>query len=585
MAFRKLDTTTVQQAVTCLLSIGFSVSVWAVDAPNAAQGLESLPPAAQPMRGDIEPLVLPAEASAPTERAKAGPAVQVKGFAFTGNTVIASDELAKWLVGYQGKTLTLDELLNATDLIQSNYRDKGYFLAQALLPSQDVADGIVQIRIVEGQVGQASATIQPGAPISQAQADGYMGLLPPGALITESSIERPLLLLSDLPGVAVTSVLKPGAEPGTADLVVDVANKGKPIGGSVFLENHSSKYTGQYRLGFNAETRGVLGFGEVISLTAMQSFGGTNPDGETKVTRLGLTIPVGYLGTKVAFGYTDFDYEVGGIFASTKPTGTARVASVLLQHPYVRSRNATHFFHAGFDHKLADDRLSGGATILARRELRDYHVGLNGDFRDNMGGGALNSYLLRATVGDNDIKNANARAVDASPVVGLGTQGGFMKVRADYYRLQKLANSNAHALMVSARTQWAMSNLDSAEKMSLGGPTGVRAYSVGAASADNVVLATVEYRYTVPSYTMFGGAFTLSSFYDYGSAKINHKPVAGSTALNIFSIGAIGVGVNWFKRDDFQMRFDVASRTGSSRFKGDDIDGDTRAWLSLQKWF
>jgi hemolysin activation/secretion protein len=428
-------------------------------------------------------------------------------------------------------------------------------------------------------------TVQPGTRISQAQAEGYMALLPAGALITERGIERPLLLLNDLPGVSVNSVLKPGATAGTADLVVEVSNKGNPVGGSVFLENHSSKFTGQYRVGLNLEARSVLGFGEVLSLTAMQSFGGASPSGETKVARLGLTLPVGNLGTKVAFGYTDFDYEVGGPFATSKPVGVARVASVLVQHPYVRSRNATHFFHAGFDHKLADDRLGGGATILARRELKVYHLGLNGDFRDNLGGGGLNSYSMRTTFGDNSIKNAGALAADQSPVAGLGTQGSFTKVRTEYLRLQKLNFAPGHALMLSARAQMAMNNLDGSEKMSLGGPNGVRGYSVGAASGDDVFLGTIEYRYTIPNYNWLGGAVTLSSFYDHGTVKLNHKPAANNTAANRYTLSSLGFGVNWIKRENFQVRLDVAGHVGSRRYTGDDGQGDTRGWLSVQKWF
>jgi hemolysin activation/secretion protein len=589
VAVRTFESTAVQHAVAGLLALGFSAAfstaAWAVDPPNAAQGLESLPPATAPTRGEIDPVAAPA---APVARSAApdGPTVRVASFAFSGNTVFTSEALSAMLQGYQQRDLTLDELNEATAVVQAAYRDQGYFLAQAVLPAQKPANGLVVIRVIEGTVGATKVNLQPGTRISQAQADGYMALLPSGSAITERGVERPLLLLSDLPGVSVNSVLKPGATPGSADLVVDVSSKGNPLGGSVFLENHSSKYTGRYRLGLNVEARSVLGFGEVLSLTAMQSAGGTTPAGETKVARLGLVLPVGKLGTKVAFGYTDFEYEVGGPFANTKPVGVARVASMLVQHPYIRSRNATHFFHAGFDHKLADDRLADGATILARRELQVYHLGVNGDFRDNFNGGGLNSYNLRATFGENSIKNNAALVADQAPSTGLRTNGSFTKLRGDYLRLQKLNFATpGHALMLSVRTQLAMNNLDGSEKMSLGGPNGVRAYSVGAASADDAFLGTVEYRYTIPSYSLLGGSVTLSSFYDHGTAKLNHKPAANTTTANRVTLSSLGVGVNWLKRNDFQMRLDVASRMGSESYKGDNLDSDTRWWLSLQKWF
>lgn len=583
MAVRTFETTAVQHAVAKLLTLGFSAVfstvALAAEPPNAAQGLESLPPVAAPTRGEIDPIVSPAS---PVARSTApeGPTLRVSSFAFTGNTIISNEALSALMQGYQDRDLTIDELNEATAVIQAAYRDQGYFLAQAVLPAQKPVDGVVTIRIIEGQVGVAKVNVQPGTRISQSQAEGYMALLPAGTVISERAVERPLLLLNDLPGVSVNSVLKPGATPGSADLVVDVSNKGKPLGGSVFLDNLSSKFTGRYRLGLNLEARSVLGFGEVLNLTAMQSFGGTNPDGETKVARLGVILPVGNQGTKVSLNYTDFDYEVGGPFVlaatGAKPTGLARVASLLVQHPYIRSRNATHFIHGGFDHKLVDDRAAGGTVSLARRELKVYHLGVNGDFRDNLGGGGLNSYSVRASFGKNDVKT--------QAIGGVNVNGNFSKLGAQYLRLQKLNLGGAgHALMLSARAQVAMDNLDGAEKLSLGGPNAVRGYSVGAASGDDVFLGTIEYRYTVPGLNWWGGSVTLSSFLDYGSSKLNHKPNS-LVVTNRYSLSSLGVGMNWLKRNDFQMRLDVASRVGSERYQ-DDERADTHWWLSVQKWF
>jgi len=584
VAVRKFQKTTAQQAVVGLLTIGFSTTIWAVDPPNAAQGLESLPPMTTPQMGEIAPVVVAPEPKA--RPAMEGPSVRVEKFNFSGNTVMTSEALSALVKDYEGRDLSMDELLEATEIVQSTYRSNGYFLAQALLPSQKLTDGVIQIKIVEGRVGVAKATVQPGASIAQTKVDGFMSLLPPGELITERSVERPLLLLSDLPGVSINSVLKPGVEFGTADVVVDVNNKGNPVSGSVFLDNQSSKFTGQYRAGVNLEANGVMGWGETFSLTGLGSFAGTDPAGESKAVRVGMVLPVGHLGTKLAVGYTAFDYEVGGPFKTTAPIGTARVTSVLMQHPYIRSRNATHFFHAGFDMKEVDDKLGGGATTLARRELNVFSIGLNGDFRDNRGGGGLNSYNVRATFGDNSIKTASALAADQSATTGLKTQGSFSKVRADYLRLQKLNFASAgHALMLSLRGQFAGNNLDGSEKMSLGGPNGVRAYSVGAASADDALLSTVEYRYTVPARTFLGGSLTLSAFWDQGTARIAHSQPSSLTATNTYSLSGIGFGLNLLKRNDFQIRLDVANRVGSTRYQGDASDGDTRAWFSLQKWF
>ena len=72
-----------------------------------------------------------------------GPTVRVASFAFSGNTVFTSEALSAMLQGYQQRDLTLDELNEATAVVQAAYRDQGYFLAQAVLPAQKPANGLV----------------------------------------------------------------------------------------------------------------------------------------------------------------------------------------------------------------------------------------------------------------------------------------------------------------------------------------------------------------------------------------------------------------------------------------------------------
>ena len=63
---------------------------------------------------------------------------------------------------------------------------------------------------VEARIGDTRAEVNTQR-VSPALVDGYMHLLPKGTPVTEQSVERPLLLLNDLPGVKVSSVLRPGA--------------------------------------------------------------------------------------------------------------------------------------------------------------------------------------------------------------------------------------------------------------------------------------------------------------------------------------------------------------------------------------
>src|SRR5947207_12734643 len=86
-------------------------------------------------------------------------------------------------------------------------------------------------------------------------------------------------------------------------------------------------------------------------------------------------------------------------------------------------------------------------------------------------------------------------------------------------------------------------NRAAAEKFSLGGPNGVRAFPVGEATGDIGMIVTIEGRYIVPNLKIFGGDFTLLGFYDHGWARINETPIAGDVENNR-SLGGYGVGMS-----------------------------------------
>src|SRR3546814_1066741 len=109
--------------------------------------------------------------------------------------------------------------LRVTDL----YLRRGYYLAQAVLPVQEVVDGVVEISVVEGRLGQVTVQVDPKAPIDEARVRAMLAPLQPGQPLHRERYERAMLLLSDLPGLRVQSAIEPGLEPGTTDLTVQIA--------------------------------------------------------------------------------------------------------------------------------------------------------------------------------------------------------------------------------------------------------------------------------------------------------------------------------------------------------------------------
>ncbi|NTV95387.1 MAG: ShlB/FhaC/HecB family hemolysin secretion/activation protein [Thiobacillus sp.] len=519
-----------------------------------------------PKAGDqvLEKQAEPAKAAAPVAM---GAKVKVNGFRFKGNTVYSEAQLQALLAEYQGKEQTLDGLNEAADAIKSHYRQNEYFLAQAVLPPQEIKDGVVLIHVVEGSIGKTNVKMADNARLKEGVARSYMdAMLPSGTLITETGIEKSLLLLNDLPGVTIRSTIKPGAQAGEADVDVLVGDEGKRLAGNVQFDNWGNRNTGRLRLTGDLEARNLTGLGDLLSLRALYA-----EDGGTTLGRLSYTMPVGSKGTKVTASYSDLSYELGGSFADLDADGDAKIASLMVLHPFTRSRNNNLFGILGYDNKRLSDRQFNGSSE-DKRKLNNIWLGVAGDFRDDLGGGALNTYNIAVTTGDVDITTADT--FDSHD-----TEGRFAKINLSYQRLQSVADNTA--LLISGSGQLAGKNLASVERMSLGGPRGVRSHPVGEASGDDAFLGTLELRRVLPSVKPLGGTLQFSIFTDFGYARVYHHPLS-TDEDNTRTLFGYGVGVNLGKQGDFLMRMDVAFRAGE-----DSTDDNKRArvWAQAIKWF
>lgn len=543
--------------------------VMAQQPPTAGTLLESVKetPAA-PKPADVL-IDKPAEAPRDAAAAASGPAITVSSFRIKGNSVFSEPQLLALLAEYQGKSLTLDGLNEAADVIKSHYRTNSYFLAQAFLPPQQIKDGVVEIQVVEGAIGKTNINMADEARLRQSVARGYLdSMLPPGTLITEGGIEKSLLLLNDLPGVTIRSTLKPGAQVGEADLDVLVGDEGKRFAGDVQLDNWGNKNSGEIRLTGTLDARNLTGLGDLLSIRALYA-----EDKGTTLGRISYTMPVGSYGTKVTASYSDLAYELGGTFANIDADGDAKVAAILALHPFKRSRNNNVFGMLGYDNKRLVDRQFNGATE-DKREIDNLWLGLAGDFRDDLAGGALNTYNVALTFGDAEIITPTTLAADT-----YGTDGSFKKFNVSFQRLQSLADNTA--LLMSVTGQMADKNLPAVEQMSLGGPRGVRSHPVGEAAGDNAVLATLELRRVIPSVKPLGGTLQVSLFADYGHVKLHHDPLVSDTDITRTLLG-YGLGVNLGKQNDFLLRMDIAFRDGEH---STDDDSRHRIWVQAIKWF
>ena len=546
--------------------------------PDSGAVLEQIKkPAAAPRPA---PEVLPRAPEPRPALGAPGLKVVVNGFRVSGNTIYPDDVLLAEVQEFVGKEQTIDGLNDAATKVRAYYRERGYFLVQAYLPQQEIKGGIVEIAVIEARIGKVALNLKQGTRYSETLVRGIIEKhLTEGAIITENSLETPLLLLNDLPNATVTSEIKPSQTIGAADLVISVSDDAPSlVSGSVDIDNYGNRYTGAWRAGASFNLANPFALGDQLSYRVFTT------DEQMSFQRMAYVVPVGYWGTRIGFAYSTFHYQLGKEFTATQAHGAGTVYTAYGFHPIIRTRGSNLILQAAYETKMLNDRIDTTASNVDR-VIDSTKLGVVGDFRDGMLGGGLNSYSFTFTEGNAKIHQAAVLAVDQT--TGLHTAGTFAKKNYEFRRLQKITdNSN---LLLALQGQMASKNLMSAEKFSLGGPSGVRSYPTGEALGDTGYIFQAEYRYIVPGAKMAGADLVLSGFYDQGWVQINENAPAptGSPAFdnNFRTLTGYGVGASIGKDSDFVLRMMAAWRLENEAPQSDTASRIPRIWVQGIKWF
>jgi hemolysin activation/secretion protein len=497
------------------------------DAGRVLKDAPQPPPFPSPPPPTIQ---LPAPAAPPTPEARA-PAVtfELKDVVFKGNTVFGPDLLRALAADKIGQRVTLADLEEIARRVTERYQQAGYPLAQAVVPAQDVSNGVVEISVLEGRLGKIRFNKDPEAPVSDARLSGIASSsMPVGQPITQRDLERTMLLLSDIPGIRVESALELGEEVGTTDLVIDV-HEGPPVLIGADVDNWGSYYTGQYRAGLYARVNSPFGLGDNLDLRLFDSSGGGQVYG-----RAAYEVPVGYQGTRLGIAAARVTYELQKEFATLGANGSAGLWELSATHPFIRSRASNLFGRLSYENIRLVDKLDV-IDSSAVREVSNLGIGLAYELRDTLLGGGYTGAGASIYFGDLEIKSAEVLAIDQSPV-GRHTEGSFTRVAFQGSRLQQLIERTSFFLGIAG--QWANKNLDSSQQIALGGPRAVRAYPVNEAVADKGVVVNAELRYAVTP------GVTVSGFYDFGWARFNVDPPPTVTD-NDRTLRGFGAGLYW----------------------------------------
>jgi hemolysin activation/secretion protein len=497
--------------------------------------------------------------------------IRILRFEFEGSiTSVKKDELQDLVSPYEGKTLTFSEIQAVAKLITKLYASKGFFLASAIVPKQEVVDGVIKILINEG-------SLDPTDPIriksnqlrlkEESVKDYFSGAVKGGAL-KQSALERSILNLNDNPGITSSANLEPGSKPGTTRVVMDV-NEGPLLDATVTADNYGGRYTGSDRLSATANLNNPSRYGDKLSLLAV-----TAVEQKFDLFKLSYALPLGRSGLRANVSYTDLNYELGKEFRNDDSIGQARNWTYGLKYPLYRTAMTSLTVGGAYDWK-SNYNESAGATV-SDKQINVYNASLTLENVDKVFGGGFTQVQLTQYTGDLDL--GRFKSSDTAR-----TSGQYQKTGAQLLRIQRGTERLSFQFLANGQT--AQRNLDGSEKIILGGPAGIRAYPAGEGAGDEGYRYSLDARYVLATGTKLGD-FVLSTFYDYGKIwQYQNSSLITGLTNNSYSLEGWGIGLDMIAAGKYSVKAGWAKPIGNNPARtaeGKDSDGtsrDSRFWL------
>jgi len=505
---------------------------------------------------------------------QAGPRVELKAVRFSGAQGLVSDpELAAWVQPYIGKSLSLGELNEMAQQVTARLADRGWVLARAFLPPQDITSGAVEVAIQRGQLsaGPEGNRFRLDTPESLVRAGTRLSKIVNSALqisdaqpdLQEARLQRAVLLIQDIPGLQAKANLEKGEAAGSTLLTLQVSQLPR-VQGQVSLDNLGNRYTGVASTAAQVGVQDALLFGDQVTtvLSAAQGI---------RLAALNYSWLLGDHGLRATLGASRLQYKVGEELAELDSNGRAATLQLGLSYPLLRTRDRTLRLQAGAETKALTDFALGNMVKDRRVQLAFFGLGL--ESIDTWWSGGFNNLQIKWTQGNADFSRvqADAEAGDITQTAGAFGKLGFVGSRQ-----QRLSESST--LLIGGSAQWSNRNLPSSERFSIGGAAGVRAYPGGEGSGDVGATLSIEGRRDLLLRGL-SQPIKLSAFYDVGWIRVSNdtqaNPTFNATGRNQYHLAGVGLGVGYDWAQVASLKVQWATRIGDNPGRGAQTDADS----------
>jgi hemolysin activation/secretion protein len=485
----------------------------------------------------------------------------LKEVRFTPTKAVRADELQAIVKPFLHREIDATDLTVIATAVRRLYDQRGLGMAGVGYPAQDLTSGVLQVAIVEPQVAQLTIESPPKPPVSRERATRVLEAagVRTGQPLDLQALDRAMYTLNDWPGVAAKATLLPTGDEGLYKVNVQTEAR-RAWDASIDLDNHGSSASGQYRLGTLLRWNNPAGIGDNLDLRLMAS-----DDSGTTVGRLGYEAPLGATPWRAGIGYSRVGYELGEQFASLGISGRADVIDASVSYPLIRGRDSNLVGRFGLMNKALHDEVAALST--SEKTLRAAELSFSFESRSTWGGGAFQGGSIGLVLGSLSYDSGSAPS-------GAAAEGSFSKLNLQLSRLQALGRG--FSFFVGMAGQFTGETLDNAERFTLGGDKGVRAYPVAEGSSDTGAIVNTELRWWInPQWSTY-------AFYDWGHGR--DKVRGAFTENQRRTLRGHGLGVQFTHPELFTLNASVGLR-GSEPVRSETDSPKSRLLVQVQRSF
>jgi hemolysin activation/secretion protein len=464
-----------------------------------------------------------------------GPRFVLRDVDITGNTVLDQAAIRGVVDPYIGKLVTTADLEEIRRQFTLLYINRGYINSGAVIPDQNVANGVVAFRFVEGRVTDIEVT-----GTDHFDPEYFRSRLAQGAgspfNIENVAREQQIVLQSPLIK-RLNLELLPGLEPGEARLHADVLEANR-YSLNAQIADDQSPTVGAVRGQLQGSVGNILGFGDILTAQYGRSQGLN--DGY-----VGYTIPIDSDDTRV-----NIRYDKNGVvvvspqLSSLKVTSSFSSIGVGLSRPIYRTpeqvltlgtsleRRQQQTFLLGMPFAFTPGSENGNSVVTPLRLYQDW---LDRDAEHAFAARSTFSFGLQVL----------GATVMGSPPFGTPTGkfvswlGQVQYVRRIYEDWEALLRSD---LQLANRPLFQM------EQIAFGGLGSVRGYRSYLTVTDDGFLGSAELHIPVGRLRIpyladsdVAGTVQIVPFYDYARAWNVDRPTPYPQ-----QISGVGVGLRWY---------------------------------------